>query len=164
LRKNDRLLINRARKQSASESPLRVIPGLGLRRRLCACSHDVKRVAGLHARSGAYFQAARARHSNRTRCPRSRQLLQQRLRILQIARVKTFGKPPIHRSQQFAPDGRSKNIWLCSTMRPSALRPMSCPSSSHRPIRQRDGPEPMATSILRLFYQLSDRCRQRHYC
>ena len=39
--------------------------------------------------------------------------------------------------------GRSKNIWLCSTMRPSALRPMSCPSSSHRLIRQRDGPEPI---------------------
>src|SRR5271170_5845673 len=38
----------------------------------------------------------------------------------------------------------SKNIWLCSTMRRSALRPMSCPSSSRRPIRQRDGPEPMA--------------------
>src|ERR1700731_2590421 len=37
---------------------------------------------------------------------------------------------------QKRPAGRSKNIWLCSTMRPSALRPMSCPSSSHRPIRQ----------------------------
>ena len=45
---------------------------------------------------------------------------------------------------QKRPAGRSKNIWLCSTMGPSALRPMSCPSSSHRPIRQRDGPEPMA--------------------
>ena len=28
------------------------------------------------------------------------------------------------------PAGRSKNIWLCSTMRPSAPRPMWCPSSS----------------------------------
>src|SRR6202163_3620248 len=45
---------------------------------------------------------------------------------------------------QKRPAGRSKNIWPCSTMRPSALRPMSCPSSSHRRIRQRDGPEPMA--------------------
>ena len=36
------------------------------------------------------------------------------------------------------------DLWLCSTMRPSALRPMSCPSSSHRLIRQRDGPEPTA--------------------
>ena len=48
------------------------------------------------------------------------------------------------RCHQKRPAGRSKNIWLCSTMRPSALRPMSCPSSSRRPIRQRDGPEPMA--------------------
>src|SRR6202451_2803541 len=45
---------------------------------------------------------------------------------------------------QKRPAGRSKNIWLCSTMKPSALRPTSCPSSSRRPIRQRDGPEPMA--------------------
>ena len=38
----------------------------------------------------------------------------------------------------------SKNIWPCSTMPPSVLRPRSWPSSSHRPIRRRDGPEPMA--------------------
>ena len=31
-----------------------------------------------------------------------RQLLQQRLRVLQISRIKTLRKPPIHRSQQFA--------------------------------------------------------------
>jgi hypothetical protein len=30
-----------------------------------------------------------------------RQLLQQRLRLLQIARVKTLSEPPVHRSQQF---------------------------------------------------------------
>src|SRR5580692_2124662 len=47
---------------------------------------------------------------------------------------------------QKRPDGRSKNIWPCSTMRPSALRPMWCPSSSRRPIRQRDGPEPKLRS------------------
>ena len=31
-----------------------------------------------------------------------RQLLQQRLRLLQIARVKPFSKPPVNRSKQFA--------------------------------------------------------------
>ena len=31
-----------------------------------------------------------------------RQLLQQRLRLLQIARVKPLGEPPVHRSKQFA--------------------------------------------------------------
>jgi hypothetical protein len=31
-----------------------------------------------------------------------RQLLQQRLRFLQIARVEPFGEPPVNRSQQFA--------------------------------------------------------------
>src|SRR5262249_60111119 len=34
--------------------------------------------------------------------PRSRQFLQQRLRILQIARVEPLPKPPVNRSQQFA--------------------------------------------------------------
>jgi hypothetical protein len=31
-----------------------------------------------------------------------RQLLQQRLRVLQIARVKALSEPPVHRSKQFA--------------------------------------------------------------
>src|ERR1700733_4616658 len=31
-----------------------------------------------------------------------RQLLQQRLRLFQIARIKSLRKPPVHRSQQFA--------------------------------------------------------------
>ena len=31
-----------------------------------------------------------------------RQLVQQRLRLLQIARVEAFGEPPVNRSQQFA--------------------------------------------------------------
>ena len=34
--------------------------------------------------------------------PLHRQLLQQPLRFLQIARVEAFRKPPVHRSQQFA--------------------------------------------------------------
>ena len=38
------------------------------------------------------------------------------------------------------PAGRSKNIWPCSTIPPSVLPRMWCPSSSHRPIRRRDGP------------------------
>ena len=38
----------------------------------------------------------------------------------------------------------SRNIWRCSTMRPSAQRPRSRPSSYHRPIRRRAGPGPVA--------------------
>ena len=37
-----------------------------------------------------------------------------------------------------------KEYMAVPTTRPSALRLMSCPSSSHRPIRRRDGPEPTA--------------------
>jgi hypothetical protein len=58
-----------------------------------------------------------------------RQLLQQCLRLLQIARVKPFSEPPVNRSQQFAsllrlalraPDtpyaGIFPNFWLSSGM------------------------------------------------
>jgi hypothetical protein len=41
-------------------------------------------------------EVAGARSSNR---PLSRQLFQQRLRFLQIARVKPFSEPPVHRRQ-----------------------------------------------------------------
>jgi hypothetical protein len=33
--------------------------------------------------------------------PLRRQLFQQRLRLLQVARVEAFGKPPVNRSQEF---------------------------------------------------------------
>ena len=43
------------------------------------------------------------------------QLLQQRLRLLQIARAKSLSEPPVHRSQQFA-----------SLLRPALVAPEAC--------------------------------------
>ncbi len=45
------------------------------------------------------LEVAYSRSSNKPLC---RPLLQQRLRLLQIERVKAFRKPAVHRSQQFA--------------------------------------------------------------
>src|SRR5690348_9940941 len=44
--------------------------------------------------------------------------------------------------RQRRPAERSKNIWLCSTMPPSAPPLRWCPSSSHRPTQRRAGPAP----------------------
>ena len=41
-------------------------------------------------------------HSKRSTRQRQDLLLQQRLRLLQIARVKAFSEPPLNRSKQFA--------------------------------------------------------------
>jgi hypothetical protein len=45
------------------------------------------------------LEVARSCRSNKAL---RRQLLQQRLRVFQIARVESFSEPPVHRSQQFA--------------------------------------------------------------
>jgi len=65
---------------------------------------------------------------------------------------------------QKRPAGPSKNLWLCSTMRPSALRPMWCQVR----LTGRSGGaldrRPRRAGLLRLFHQLSDRCRERDHC
>ena len=51
------------------------------------------------------------------------------------------GKKGLRRKPQAV---RSRSIWLCSMTLHSALRAKLHPSSSHRPIRRRAKPEPMA--------------------
>ena len=64
--------------------------------------------------------------------PLRRQLLEQRLRFLQIARVESFRKPPVNRSQQFA------RLLRLALVNPKAREVQGCGLWSH--LTSTDGP------------------------